>query len=78
MSALPPITHVCIPTSKPLTTICGKRSKPSSSRSAFAPWGSDLVEVAPPLGGEIEGEPQRTLRTSARYLAEQIRLGLAT
>ncbi|MCA9609417.1 MAG: arginase family protein, partial [Myxococcales bacterium] len=42
---------------------------------AFACWGSDLVEVAPPLAGEVDGEPQRTLRTSVRYLAEQIRLG---
>ncbi|MCB9594202.1 MAG: arginase family protein [Sandaracinaceae bacterium] len=43
---------------------------------AFPCWGSDLVEVAPPLAGAIEGEPDATLQTSVRYLAAQIALGL--
>jgi agmatinase len=44
--------------------------------AAFPCWGSDLVEVAPPLAGAVDGEPQTTLRTSVRYLREQIALGL--
>ena len=40
--------------------------------SAFPIWGSDLVEVAPPLGHEIAGEPARTLSTGARYLEAQL------
>lgn len=38
-------------------------------------WGSDLVEVAPPLA-EREGEPQRTLATAADYVELQARLSL--
>lgn len=44
--------------------------------AAFEIWGSDLVEVAPPLAGEIDGEPHTTLRTSARYLAAQLALSV--
>ncbi|MFK7990304.1 MAG: arginase family protein [Sandaracinaceae bacterium] len=39
-------------------------------------WGSDLVEVAPPLGHRDPEEPARTLRTAARYLECQLRLSL--
>ena len=42
----------------------------------FEPWGSDLVEVAPPLSSGIPEEPGRTLDTAVRYLHEQIALGL--
>jgi len=35
----------------------------------------DLVEVAPPLAHEIEGEPDRTLATAARYLGDLVALG---
>jgi len=38
--------------------------------------GGDLVEVAPPLAGEIPGEPTRTLNTAARYLADLCDLAL--
>ncbi len=44
--------------------------------AAFACWGSDLVEVAPPLAGAVNGEPGTTLGTSIRYLRAQIALGL--
>ncbi|MBX3273392.1 MAG: arginase family protein [Sandaracinaceae bacterium] len=44
--------------------------------AAFPCWGSDLCEVAPTLGGDIDGEPQRTLSTAADYLEDQIALGL--
>lgn len=40
-------------------------------------WGSDLVEVAPPLA-EMGGEPHRTLATAADYIELQARLSLAT
>lgn len=40
--------------------------------------GGDLVEVAPPLAGELPGEPEMTLTTSARYLNDLISLGLRT
>jgi len=43
---------------------------------AFPCWGSDLVEVAPPLAGAIAGEPETTLHTALRYLRAQIALGL--
>ena len=42
--------------------------------SAFPIWGSDLVEVAPPLAGHSPREPERTLRTAANYIEEQARL----
>lgn len=38
-------------------------------------WGSDLVEVAPPLA-EAGGEPLRTLETAADYIELQARLSL--
>ncbi len=38
---------------------------------AFPVWGSDLVEVAPPLAGHSPREPQQTLRTAAHYLEAQ-------
>lgn len=44
--------------------------------AAFEIWGTDLVEVAPPLAGEIDGEPGTTLRTSVRYLREQLALSV--
>ena len=44
--------------------------------AAFEVWGADLVEVAPPLAGEIDGEPERTIQTAARYVGEQIRAAL--
>jgi agmatinase len=34
--------------------------------------GADLVEVAPPLGAGRPGEPQRTLQTALRYLADLV------
>jgi agmatinase len=43
----------------------------------FPIWGSDLVEVAPPLSGHVHGEPARTLATAARYVELQARLTLA-
>lgn len=43
---------------------------------AFELWGSDLVEVAPPLAGEIDGEPLTTVRTAARYIEEQLALSV--
>ena len=43
---------------------------------AFELWGSDLVEVAPPLAGAIEGEPLTTLRTATRYIEEQLALSV--
>lgn len=39
--------------------------------SAFPLWGSDLVEVAPPLAGHRPGEPGTTLATAVRYLETQ-------
>jgi guanidinobutyrase len=39
-------------------------------------WGSDLVEVAPPLA-ESAGEPLRTLETAAEYIELQARLSLS-
>jgi agmatinase len=44
--------------------------------AAFPLWGSDLVEVAPPLGGHSPKEPRLTLRTAARYVETQARLVL--
>lgn len=44
---------------------------------AFELWGSDLVEVAPPLAHEREGEPARTLETAARFVEAQLRQTLA-
>ncbi|MCK6549720.1 arginase family protein [Myxococcota bacterium] len=44
--------------------------------SVFPMWGSDLVEVAPPVAGEISGEPSITLATSVRYLEVQARAAL--
>ena len=43
---------------------------------AFPLWGSDLMEVAPPLAGHSPREPAATLRTSARYIEAQARLSL--
>jgi guanidinobutyrase len=40
---------------------------------AFPVWGSDLVEVAPPLAGHSPREPENTLRTAASYVEEQAR-----
>ena len=37
--------------------------------------GGDLVEVAPPLTGGRAGEPETTLTTASRYLADLIRAG---
>jgi len=34
--------------------------------------GADLVEVAPPLANDVPGEPETTLATAARYLADMI------
>ncbi len=39
-------------------------------------WGSDLVEVAPPLGQATESEPVTTLRTAARYVEAQLDVSL--
>ena len=36
--------------------------------------GGDLVEVAPPLAGEVEGEPERTLTTAGQYLGDLCQL----
>jgi agmatinase len=44
--------------------------------TAFPVWGSDLVEVAPPLAGHAPGEPDKTLRTAARYIEAQVRRAL--
>jgi arginase family enzyme len=44
-----------------LTTILGSR---------FPLIGGDLVEVAPPLAGNVPGEPETTLQTAGRYLAD--------
>jgi agmatinase len=41
---------------------------------AFPIWGSDLVEVAPPLAGHSPREPEKTLRTAVSYVEEQARL----
>jgi arginase family enzyme len=38
--------------------------------------GGDLVEVAPPLAGDLEGEPTTTLNTAAAYVADLVELGL--
>jgi arginase family enzyme len=43
---------------------------------AFPMLGGDLVEVAPPLGGDRPGEPARTLATARAYLADLIEAGL--
>jgi agmatinase len=43
---------------------------------AFPIWGSDLVEVAPPLAGHSPREPQQTLRTAASYVEAQARLSV--
>jgi agmatinase len=43
---------------------------------AFPIWGSDLVEVAPPLSGHAPREPGTTLRTAARYVEAQARATL--
>jgi agmatinase len=45
---------------------------------AFPIWGSDLVEVAPPLAGHSPREPALTLRTAARYLEAQVRASLGS
>jgi len=50
-----------------LTTLLGSR---------FPLIGGDLVEVAPPLAGEIEGEPETTLNTAGQYLADLAQLVL--
>jgi guanidinobutyrase len=42
----------------------------------FPIWGTDLVEVAPHLGGHAPGEPAATLETSARYVEAQARVAL--
>lgn len=39
--------------------------------------GGDLVEVAPPLAGSIDGEPEKTLSIASRYLADLMRAGLS-
>jgi len=39
--------------------------------------GGDLVEVAPPLAGEVNGEPERTLDTAGRYLGDLCQLACA-
>jgi agmatinase len=44
--------------------------------AAFPLWGSDLVEVAPPVGGKAAVEPSMTLHTAARYIETQVRLVL--
>lgn len=38
--------------------------------------GGDLVEVAPPLGGDLPDEPRRTLETARDYLADLVAAGL--
>ncbi|WP_428265464.1 arginase family protein [Haliangium sp.] len=43
---------------------------------AFPMVGGDLVEVAPPLAGNLAGEPARTLDTACAYLADLVRAGL--
>lgn len=43
---------------------------------AFPIWGSDVVEVAPPLAGHSPREPALTLRTAAHYLEVQARASL--
>ncbi len=40
--------------------------------------GGDLVEVAPPLAGDVDGEPERTLGTASDYFDDMIQAGLAT
>jgi arginase family enzyme len=45
--------------------------------AAFPVWGSDLVEVAPPLAGHSPREPAVTLRTAANYVEAQARLSLS-
>jgi hypothetical protein len=44
--------------------------------SAFEVWGSDLVEVAPTLGGHSPREPMLTLATAAQYVEAQVRASL--
>jgi len=43
----------------------------------FPVWGSDLVEVAPPLSGALKNEPQQTLETAALYIESQAKVSLA-
>jgi agmatinase len=43
---------------------------------AFEVWGSDLVEVAPTLGGHSPREPAATLATAAHYVESQVRASL--
>jgi len=43
---------------------------------AFPVWGSDLVEVAPPLAGHSPREPEQTLRTAASYVEAQARISI--
>ncbi|MEM9195828.1 MAG: arginase family protein, partial [Myxococcota bacterium] len=40
--------------------------------AAFPVWGSDVVEVAPPLAHGNRAEPERTLETAASYAALQL------
>ena len=44
--------------------------------AAFPVWGTDLVEVAPPLGPRDPAEPGRTLDTAAMYLEAQAEVAL--
>lgn len=44
--------------------------------AAFPLWGSDVVEVAPPLGPRDPAEPGRTLATACDYLEAQAALTL--
>lgn len=44
--------------------------------AAFPYVGGDLVEVAPPLAGSCEGEPERTMETAHQYFDDLIRAGL--
>jgi agmatinase len=43
---------------------------------AFPVWGSDLVEVAPPLAGHSPREPATTLRTAAHYVEAQAKISI--
>jgi agmatinase len=43
---------------------------------AYPMLGGDLVEVAPPLAGDIPGEPARTLATARAYLPDLLAAGL--
>ena len=44
---------------------------------AYPLIGGDLVEVAPPLAGDVPGEPARTLATAGSYLDDLIAAGLS-